>query len=223
MAFAALDDFARARLVANEAEEIGAGAHGRVAGLDEMTGGAAHVLEGLFAQSHEIAQLFLVGVAARGLGQRQLIEVRGFVACVTHRERPLRDDDESGPALVFALPDGDRAGSFEKDATARVGAVAHVERESVVELGKAGVEPRRAETHGKRLPLSLSLAITHKFKGVAAHEHEVRACACGRAVLERGDAVGQRGARDQPAIRGCNFCRERAVFDGPRRVVAESR
>ena len=90
MSLAAFDDFAHARLGAQQAEQIRAGAHRGAVGLDQMAGLAAHCVKGFLAERDgDPSRSFSLVVAARGRGQRERREVRGLVARVAQRERPL--------------------------------------------------------------------------------------------------------------------------------------
>ena len=87
MSLAALHHFTRARLAAEQAEQVRAGAHGGAVFLHQVAGFAAELREGLLAERDQILEIFFVGVAARDLGQLHLFEVGGFVARVAQRER----------------------------------------------------------------------------------------------------------------------------------------
>ena len=95
-----------------------------------------------------------------------------------------------GPAAVFAVPVRALAGTFEDDITTKVGAVAHVEDEGVVDLVEARIEARRAEAQLEVLPVAVSV----ELEGVPALDVQRGARAGGCAEFEGGDAVGERDA-----------------------------
>jgi hypothetical protein len=182
-----------------------------------VTGFAAQLGERLLAERHEILEILFVGVAPGNRWQLQLPEIGRLVPGVADREWPLLHDDERGATPVFAAPDRTGAGAFDDDTSTKVGAVAHVEDEGILEFVVTLVDTRGAEPHVEGLPF----AVAGELEGIAALNEQFRAGAFGRAEFERGDAVGQRGSRGQPPLGGRCLAGQRAVNHGPGRVVAE--
>ena len=217
-AFAALDHLARTRVGAEQAIQVRPRAHGGAVFFHEMACLATELREGFLAQRDQILQLFLVGIAARNLRHGQLFEVGRLVTRVAQGEGAgLAHEEERRAASVLVVPEGAIAGALETHATTKVGAIAHVERERGLDFIEARVESRRAEAQLEGLPVT----IANELEAIPALHKQGGASTGGCAEFEAGDAVGERGAGDQRGLAGLHFRGQRAVDEGPVRVVAK--
>ena len=183
-----------------------------------MAGFAAELREGLLAERDEILEFLLVGLAAGGLRHVQLFEVGRLDASVAQRERTrLAHEDERRSAAVLVSPERAFTGAFEADVTTKVGTVAHVENECGLGLVEAHVEAGRAEPQREGLPV----AVPDELERISPLHVQHGARAGRRAEIEAGDAVGERGPRNQGSLAGFGLRGQRAIDHGPRRVVAE--